>query len=161
MYYQILASGTWSGLMTDILLNWVTICAIILSTAFFDIFIAALRTLECFTSVGCPLFTPLTGSEWSTTEFSADRFSLNYGGGRVQVQSVSKKHFTPGISIITPAINILKGWNIWKVGSVSLSGEQKHFCAISGNQDISKSIWGIWNNEQYNILKSDTAVISV
>ena len=38
---------------------------------------------------------------------------------------------------------MLEGWFIWKVGSIALSGVQKHFCIISGSRDISKTIWGI------------------
>ena len=29
------------------------------------------------------------------------------------------------------------------MGSIALSGVQKHFCIISGSRDISKTIWGI------------------
>ena len=44
---------------------------------------------------------------------------------------------------VSPAKNMLEGWFIWKVGSIALSGVQKHFCIISGSRDISKTIWGI------------------
>ena len=58
---------------------------------------------------------------------------------------MKKKHTFENHSVetVSPAKNMLEGWFISKVGTIALSGVQKHFCIISGSRDISKTIWGI------------------
>ena len=48
-----------------------------------------------------------------------------------------------------------------RLGFMSLSGLQKHFCMVSGSCDISKTIWGIRFQafDQSNIFRSDATGI--
>ena len=62
------------------------------------------------------------------------------------LKGVEKKTYTfenHSDETVFSAKNILEGCFIKKVGSLALSGVQKHFCMISGSWDISKTIWGI------------------
>ena len=68
--------------------------------------------------------------------------------------------------LISPATNMLEGWDIshLKGGICSSVWSKKHFCKISGNRDINNTIWGIQFQEfemmnPSDILKSDTTGI--
>ena len=74
-----------------------------------------------------------------------------------------KKHFTLCISIISPAINMLEGWDISHLkGEIhssvwSTKTFLNHIRELRYKQNNME--YKISNNEQYYILKSDTAAI--
>ena len=74
-----------------------------------------------------------------------------------------KKNFTLGISIISPAINMLEGWDISHLKGEIHSSVWSTKTFLNDIRELrykqNNMEYKISNNEQYYILKSDTAAI--
>ena len=76
---------------------------------------------------------------------------------------VFQKNFTLGISIISPAINMLEGWDISHLKGEIYSSVWSTKTFLNDIRELrykqNNMEYKISNNEQYHILKSDTAAI--